>query len=127
LAAVRRATGSPPYSEFSNQLSVMFQIASAGSAPDVPAHLSDRCKRFLARCFVVAPSGRATARELLTDPWILAAALPPLGGVDGPGEARASSHSKAHAHGVARHAGEQFVDAGVEEEEDVAVRLAATA
>ena len=69
----------------------MFQIASAGVAPEVPAHLSDGCKRFLARCFCVNPAERASARALLSDPWIATAAVPFAeggGGGDAGGPAR---------------------------------------
>ncbi len=60
----------------------------------MPPRLSDRCKRFLARCFVSAPSGRATARELLSDPWIAAAAVP-VGDSDAPAPAAAAGAARA--------------------------------
>ena len=52
------------------QLSALYHIASAGRHPDIPQHLSPACQRFLARCFALNPANRATASELLDDPWL---------------------------------------------------------
>jgi serine/threonine protein kinase len=38
--------------------------------PEVPSELSDRAKEFILRCFEPDPDKRATAAELLEDPFI---------------------------------------------------------
>jgi serine/threonine protein kinase len=52
------------------QLTAMFHIATCGEHPAIPDHLSEECKAFLGRCFAQLPDDRASAAELLHDPWI---------------------------------------------------------
>ena len=71
---VEMATGaSGPWSELSNKLATMYQVGSLGRHPPIPEHLSEGCKRFLARCFVKSACDRASAAELSSDPWLVAA------------------------------------------------------
>ena len=52
------------------QLTAMFHIATSGEHPPIPEHLSEQCKAFLIRCFAQRPDDRASAEELLLDPWL---------------------------------------------------------
>ena len=52
------------------QLSALYHVASSGRHPPIPEHLSDNCKAFLGRCFVMNPDHRASAADLLADPWL---------------------------------------------------------
>lgn len=54
---VEMASGSPPYSEFSNNLATMFHIATSGNAPKVPDTLSDTAKDFLSLVRVACVRG----------------------------------------------------------------------
>ncbi len=45
-------------------------MAAEGKHPPIPDHLSLSCRRFLARCFEASPAARASASDLLTDPWL---------------------------------------------------------
>lgn len=68
---VEMATGGAGlWSEFSNKLAAMYQVASLGKHPTIPDHLSPGCKAFLARCFIKNPADRPSATDLLKDPWL---------------------------------------------------------
>ena len=69
---IEMATGASPWSQFSNKLSALYHIASSAATPDVPAHLSEGCKAFVGRCLRRDASERASASELLADPWLAA-------------------------------------------------------
>ncbi|CAB60239.2 MAP kinase kinase kinase Win1 [Schizosaccharomyces pombe] len=68
---VEMATGSPPWPRLDNHFSLMYHIA-AHNPPIIPAddQLSPLGQNFLKRCFVSDPNQRATAAELLMDPWV---------------------------------------------------------
>lgn len=65
------ATGRRPWSNLDNEFAVMYHIA-AGHLPQFPSNneLSDKGQKFLRRCLNTDPNLRATAAELLADPWI---------------------------------------------------------
>ncbi|KAL9645972.1 hypothetical protein ABK040_001079 [Willaertia magna] len=67
---VEMYTGKPPFVEYKTAAAVMFHIASSNVEPAVPDFVSEDCKRFLAKCFIRDPEKRATAEDLLNDPWI---------------------------------------------------------
>ncbi|ETV89997.1 STE/STE11 protein kinase [Aphanomyces invadans] len=74
---IEMATGTPPWSNFSNPLTAMFHIASETAMPTIPAHLSDAAHAFLALCFVKDPALRPTALDLLSHAFV--ATVPPFG------------------------------------------------
>jgi mitogen-activated protein kinase kinase kinase len=66
------ATGRRPWSSLDNEWAIMYNIAQ-GNPPQQPDEdqLSDAGRTFLKRCFERDPSKRASAAELLQDPWIV--------------------------------------------------------
>ncbi|GMM29711.1 mitogen-activated protein kinase kinase kinase [Martiniozyma asiatica (nom. inval.)] len=67
------ATGRRPWSNLDNEFAVMYHIA-AGHLPQFPTNyeLSKQGQEFLAKCLTIDANKRATAVELLQDPWIQA-------------------------------------------------------
>lgn len=65
------STGRRPWAKLDNEYAIMFHIAG-GNAPQLPGpqDLSEEGVAFLNRCFVVDPEERATAEELINDPWL---------------------------------------------------------
>jgi len=66
------ATGRRPWANLDNEWAIMYHIA-AGHLPQLPSseQLSDQGQTFLMRCLQRDPMVRATAVELLEDPWIV--------------------------------------------------------
>ncbi|BFZ57643.1 Suppressor of Sensor Kinase (SLN1) [Savitreella phatthalungensis] len=66
------ATGQRPWSHLDNEFAIMYHIAG-GHSPAMPSHdqLSEKGQEFLERCFTVDPLTRASAVELLNDPWMI--------------------------------------------------------
>lgn len=62
--------------------------------PEVPESMSEKAKTFILRCFQAEPAERATATELLQDPFLSGAKrgrsrpVPPAGGESGVGAGR---------------------------------------
>jgi serine/threonine protein kinase len=48
---IEMATGKPPFHEITEQVSVLFHIASSNAPPPIPAHLSPAAQDFLLKCF----------------------------------------------------------------------------
>lgn len=48
---IEMATGKPPFHEFTDQISVLFHIASSNAPPPIPSHLSPVAQDFLRQCF----------------------------------------------------------------------------
>ena len=67
------STGRRPWSNLDNEFAVMYHIA-AGHLPQFPSanELSAQGQEFLAKCLTIDPTKRASAAELLQDPWIQA-------------------------------------------------------
>ena len=66
------ATAQRPWSNLDNEWAIMYHIAG-GHAPAFPSNdqLSPAGQDFLERCFDRDPHTRATALELLNDPWMI--------------------------------------------------------
>lgn len=64
-------TGHRPWADLDNEFAVLYHIA-AGHTPILPGsrELSRAGRRFLRRCFDTDPYRRASAVELLQDPWM---------------------------------------------------------
>ena len=80
------ATAKPPWQEFSNNLAALFHVATSEHPPPIPSGLTQECVDFIgrfrlfpsplfltrSRCMKIDPKERATSKELLMDPFLLA-------------------------------------------------------
>ncbi|XP_018332070.1 mitogen-activated protein kinase kinase kinase 15 isoform X2 [Agrilus planipennis] len=67
---VEMATGDPPFIELGSAQAALFRVGYYKAHPLVPVELSDCAKNFILRCFEADPDKRATAAQLLDDPFL---------------------------------------------------------
>uniref|UniRef100_A0A6U2ALD6 Protein kinase domain-containing protein n=1 Tax=Hemiselmis andersenii TaxID=464988 RepID=A0A6U2ALD6_HEMAN len=68
---IEMLTGRPPWSEFDNPITALFQIASASRLPAMPEGVSPECTALITLCLGREPSSRPSAQHLVSShPWI---------------------------------------------------------
>ncbi|KAG7476931.1 hypothetical protein MATL_G00087960 [Megalops atlanticus] len=69
-AIIEMSCAKPPWNaeKHSNHLALIFKIASATTAPTIPAHLSPGLRDVTLRCLELQPTDRPPSRELLKHP-----------------------------------------------------------
>lgn len=67
---IEMATGRPPFHELGSPQAAMFQVGMYKVHPPVPSSLSAEAQAFLLRTFEPDPHLRASAQELLGDPFL---------------------------------------------------------
>eukprot|EP00727_Mastigamoeba_balamuthi_P012148 m51a1_g7556 putative mitogen-activated protein kinase kinase kinase 3-like (668) ;mRNA; f:108941-111295 len=67
---IEMATGRPPYSEITEEVSVLFYIANSANPPPIPTCLSPDAQDFVSLCLRYNYRERPNAMRLLTHPFI---------------------------------------------------------
>ncbi|XP_041066870.1 mitogen-activated protein kinase kinase kinase 15 [Carcharodon carcharias] len=67
---IEMATGRPPFSELGEHHAVMFKVGMFKIHPEIPESMPADAKSFILHCFEPDPNKRATAAELLEDPFL---------------------------------------------------------
>ncbi|KAL7394286.1 hypothetical protein ABVT39_023678 [Epinephelus coioides] len=67
---IEMATGKTPFHELGSPQAAMFKVGMFKIHPKVPECMSDKAKGFIMNCFVPEPDDRATAAELLKNPFL---------------------------------------------------------
>ncbi|EAT39925.1 AAEL008311-PA [Aedes aegypti] len=67
---IEMATAEPPFIQIDKSEVIIYQVGSGKIHPEIPTELSPTATSFIMRCFQVDDAERATAEELLKDPFL---------------------------------------------------------
>ncbi|KAI6239936.1 Mitogen-activated protein kinase kinase kinase [Aphelenchoides fujianensis] len=67
---IEMATGKPPFVELGLPQAAMFKVGMYKTHPPIPEHLTETAKKFIKSCFEPDANKRATAKQLLHDPFL---------------------------------------------------------
>lgn len=71
ITVIQMIAGEPPLSgQFRNPVEAIVYVATTEALPPIPTWVSEPCQAFIRRCIVRDPTKRATALELLDDPFL---------------------------------------------------------
>ncbi|CAH8564084.1 unnamed protein product [Schistosoma turkestanicum] len=68
---VEMLTGKQPFSELGNAMTALYRVGMDLQHPKIPEGVSTACNNFILKTFIIEPSNRADANELLSDPFLL--------------------------------------------------------
>lgn len=68
---IEMGTGRPPWVEFTSNLAALFHVANLVEPPPIPNAFSLQCKAFVGKCLMIEAKQRASAAELMLDPFML--------------------------------------------------------
>ncbi|CAH8678908.1 unnamed protein product [Schistosoma rodhaini] len=68
---VEMLTGKQPFSELGNAMTALYRVGMDLQHPKIPDGVSTACKNFILKTFIIESSNRASANELLSDPFIV--------------------------------------------------------
>ena len=68
---IEMATGQPPWSQYSNQITALYNIMNATNPPELPGFLTSDLQDFLNKCFKMNPRERSNVFKLLRHPFIV--------------------------------------------------------
>ena len=69
---IEMLTGEPPFSQFRNPMSALYNIMNATEPPQLPDNIkvSSNCKDFIKNCLMIEPTKRYNVKKLLNHPFI---------------------------------------------------------
>lgn len=73
---IEMATGKSPFIEIGYGPRILFMVGMTKQHPEIPESMTQRAKDFILRCFEPDPDKRATAEQLLEDPFLPSSTTP---------------------------------------------------